>query len=147
MDSQGLDPALAVILDRAPSVEIDYRFVMDCLKAYKCPTMKLDHLIKIGALIRVKKGLFVLGERIAKKKYSLELLANKIYGPSYVSLEWALQYHGLIPERVVEITSVTTKRSKCFETPLGRFSYHRLTGPVYSERDSLKPFTFLQTGG
>ena len=44
-------------------------------------------------------------------------------GPSYVSLETALAWHGLIPERVDEITSVTCKRARLFRTPLGRFSY------------------------
>jgi len=46
-----------------------------------------------------------------------------IYGPSYVSLESALSYHGWIPEVVHAVTSVSSKRSKEVKTPLGIFSY------------------------
>ena len=52
-----------------------------------------------------------------------ELLANLIYGPSFVSLEYALAFHGLIPERVEQVTSVTSQRAHHFDTPMGRFSY------------------------
>lgn len=52
----GIDPALAILLDKAPSEELDYGFVMNCLKDYKHPRVKLNHLLKIEALIRVKKG-------------------------------------------------------------------------------------------
>ncbi len=55
-----------------------------------------------------------------------KVLANLIYGPSYISLEYALQYWGLIPERVETVTSITGKRNKFFTTPLGNFSYRYL---------------------
>jgi hypothetical protein len=60
------------------------------------------------------------------------LLANHIMGPSCVSLDSALAYHQLIPERVYEITSVTPKASRSFNTPEGLFSYTRLPLPYYS---------------
>ena len=53
-------------------------------------------------------------------------MASYIYGPSYISLESALAYHKLIPEAVPTITSVCTKRSKEFKTPLGVYSYLHL---------------------
>jgi hypothetical protein len=65
----------------------------------------------------------VLGQSFARLPYPKEVIANVIYGPSYVSLEWACQYYGLIPERVEMVTSVTTCRSKVFHTPLGPFTY------------------------
>ena len=52
--------------------------------------------------------------------------ANLIYGPSYVSLESALSYHGWIPEAVHNCTSVTSGRPRHFDTPHGRFSYVRI---------------------
>ncbi len=128
-----MDPAMAVLRSRAPSEELDYGFVMDCLKNYKFPRTKLTHLLKSQALIRVKKGLYVFGTLFNRHAYSLETLANLIYGPSYVSLEWALQAYGMIPERVEEVTSVTFKRTQIFKTPIARFSYaHRslLSYPV-----------------
>jgi hypothetical protein len=121
-----MDPAMAALRLRAPSEELDYGFVMNCLKNYSFPRAKLTQLLKSQALIRVKKGLYVFGSLFNRHPYSLETLANIAYGPSYVSLEWALQTYGMIPERVEEITSVTSKRTHIFETPIGRFSYsHR----------------------
>lgn len=58
--------------------------------------------------------------------FGKESLANLIYGPSYLSLEYALSYYGLIPERVEEVTSMTPLRSKIFRTPLGVFAYEHL---------------------
>jgi hypothetical protein len=58
-------------------------------------------------------------------------LANLIYGPSYVSLEWALSYYGMIPERVEEVTSVTLKRKQSFLTPLRTFSYQHINPLAY----------------
>ena len=67
-----------------------------------------------------------------------EYLANLIYGPSYVSLEFALSHHGLIPERVETVTSVTTRRSRNFDTPLGTFLTACSTARVILQGSSLK---------
>lgn len=56
----------------------------------------------------------------------MPLCANHIYGPSYVSLNWALRWYGLIPEQVFRMTSITSRLSKTFETPLGVFDYHKV---------------------
>jgi hypothetical protein len=82
--------------------------------------------------MRVKKGLYCFGEAFRREPLSREYLANLIYGPSYVSLEYALSHHGLIPERVETITSITTRRSRDFDTPFGTFSYRMLKGPRYA---------------
>jgi hypothetical protein len=119
----GLDAGLAVLIDKAPAEELDYGFVMECLKGFTNPRVKLNHLLKIKALIRVKKGLYIFGKRFAKGPYCSETLANMICGPSYVSLEWACQYYRLIPERVTTVTSITTGRSRRFQTPIGLFTY------------------------
>ena len=68
---------------------------------------------------------------LRKQPLSSEYLANLIYGPSYVSLEYVLAYHGLIPERVETVTSVTTRRSRDFSTPIGDFSFRMLTKGRY----------------
>jgi len=60
------------------------------------------------------------------------LVANHLRGPSYVSLESALSYWGLIPERVFEVSSVTIKPGKTYSTPLGRFGYFRASLPYYA---------------
>jgi len=64
-----------------------------------------------------------LGKDWRAAPVSLPLLAKALMGPSYVSLEFALSWHGLIPEGVREVSSVTSRRGRLFETPLGRFFY------------------------
>ena len=140
----GIDPGLALLLQKAPSEEFDYGFVMECLSNYKSPRIKLSHLLKIEALIRVKKGLYIFGKKFARTLYSPEVLANMIFGPSYVSLEWACQYYRLIPERVVTVTSVTTRRSKKFKTPLGLFTYDHQPTRAFSIGVSLVKFSEKQ---
>ena len=58
--------------------------------------------------------------------------ANMLYPPSYVSFDYALSFYGMIPERVSEITSATSKNEKLFETPIGRFSYKKVSLEAYS---------------
>lgn len=127
----GIDSALALIIKKAKVAEIDYGFIMDCLSNYEDPRGKLGRLIKEGALIAVRKGLYVISSEICRVPYSFEILANLIYGPSYVSLEWALQYYRLIPERVVTVTSITMKRPKKYHTKLGSFTYDHLHPSLY----------------
>lgn len=105
---------------------------MECLAEYRSPRSKVTHLLRNGDIIRVRKGLYVFGPEHRRSPVSLELLANLIYGPSYVSLEYALAYYGLIPEYVVEVTSVTSKRRKMYETPIGRFSYMPIPTTLFS---------------
>ena len=125
--STGIDPGLAALLAKAPGEELEYGFVMGALQEYSNPRVKLNHLLKIKALVRVKKGIYVFGQNFARRPYSPEVLANMIYGPSYVSLEWACQYYRLIPEKVTTVTNITTKRSKQFQTPVGLFTYDHLS--------------------
>lgn len=127
MNRLGIDPGVAVLLEKAPGEELEYGFVIECLSAYKNPRVKLNHLLKIKALIRVKKGIYIFGKNFARHPYSSEVLANMIYGPSYVSLEWACQYYRLIPEKVTTVTSITTQRSRRFQTPIGLFTYDHLS--------------------
>lgn len=106
--------------------EFDYQTLLDVLRDYGRPRDKISDLLRKGIVIRVKKGLYVLGDGFRSRPYSRKLLANLIYGPSYVSLDSALQYHGLIPEHVEAVTSVTTGRTRAFDTPVGRFTYRQI---------------------
>ncbi len=129
---EGIDRAMALLRKRAPGNELDYQFVMDCLRNYRSPRAKLTRLLKTGALIRIRKGLYLFGPHFRHHPYCPELLANLIYGPSYVSLEWALQMYGLIPEHVEAVTSVTVKIAKEFRTPVGSFLYAHCHPQNYS---------------
>lgn len=109
--------------------EFDYQALMAALSKYSNPRDKVTRLLRQGAVVRVKKGLYVFGEEFRKRPFSRELLANLIYGPSFLSLDYALAYHGLIPERVEVLTSSTTKRARRFDTPVGQFHYRQ--APVW----------------
>ena len=95
------------------------------------PETRLTLLLRQGVIIRVKKGLYVFGDKYRRYPFSKELLANLVYGPSYVSLDYALAYHGLIPERVEALTSVTPSRSRRFSTPVGLFIYRQVPARAY----------------
>ncbi|HET6421131.1 MAG TPA: hypothetical protein VFG19_13280 [Geobacteraceae bacterium] len=114
------------LLDRIPFEEFDYQTLVDVLKGYAQPRMKISGLLAKGVIIRVKKGLYIFGESRRRRPFCRELLANLIYGPSYVSLEYALHFYGLTPERVETVTSVTCGRSRSFDTPVGAFSYRMI---------------------
>ncbi len=137
----GIDHAVAILLEKSSREELDYGIVMDCLAGYKNPRRKLTHLLKIKALIRVKKGIYIFGKSFARHPYSSEVLANMIYGPSYVSLEWACQFYRLIPEKVTTVTSITLQRSRQFQTPLGLFTYDHLPLPIFSVGVTLMQFS------
>ena len=110
----------------------DYQVLSSVLSGYRKPRDVITRLLKRKIIIRIKKGLYCFGDYFRKGLISREYLANLIYGPSYVSLDYALRFHNLIPERVEMMTSVTVCRSKNFDTPLGTFSYRMLTGARYA---------------
>lgn len=108
------------------------QIMMDLLKEYYRPNDKINEMVKKGELTTIKKGLYMPGPKINIAKPEPFLIANHLWGPSYVSLEAALSYWGLIPERVYEISSMTTKTAKNYQTPVGRFSYFHAPLPYYS---------------
>ena len=79
-----------------------------------------------GELIRIKNGLYLIGEEDRRYGFSMYTLANFMLRPSYVSLESALSHYGLIPEGVYTTTSVTTKKSLEYQSPVGMFSFTHL---------------------
>ncbi len=93
---------------------------------------KISYMVNKGELIRLKKGIYVLGADYQKEPVDMISVANILYAPSYVSYEYALSYYGLIPERVYEITSASLHGKKSFETDLGRFSYKPVPLQVYA---------------
>ncbi len=93
---------------------------------------KIAYMVNKGELIRLKKGLYILGEDYQTTSIDTISLSNLLYAPSYVSFDYALSYYGLIPERVYEITSATMRMKKEFNTPLGRFTYKPIPLQAYA---------------
>ncbi|MBU2577377.1 hypothetical protein KKA69_00940 [Patescibacteria group bacterium] len=96
---------------------------------------KILGLLKNGDLINLKKGLY-LSERYLfsqpDKKAYFEYLANIIYCPSYLSLEYVLSSHGLIPEGIYSLTNVSLKSTRTFENKLGFFIYKNVKEELFS---------------
>lgn len=114
------------------SLPIPHHLMSWLLRDYQQPNDKIHHLLKKGILEQVRRGLYIAGPGIKADKPDSFLLANHILGPSYISLESALSYYGLIPERVYATTSVTIKPARQYTTPHGTFTYTRLPLPYYS---------------
>lgn len=93
--------------------------------------LALSRWAKRGKVIRLKRGLYTLPEEMRKVSFSRRWLANTLYSPSYVSLEYVLSRYDLIPERVHAVTSVTLNKTQTFQNPLGRFTYRNLKKELF----------------
>lgn len=91
--------------------------------------LQFSTLTKNKQIIRLKNGLYVL---TAKKELIIpENIAFRLYEPSYISLEWALQAYGLIPEIVYNVTSITTKTTRSFSNDFGLFIYKNIKTSLF----------------
>ena len=106
---------------------------------------KARRLEQEGRIIRLKRGLFVRSADDGAVIIPF-LIANHLYGPSYVSMHTALRHYGLIPERVYLTQSMTIKHSRSFDTPIGRFSYYSCSTnyfPIGIQQESQEGVTYL----
>lgn len=94
--------------------------IMESLREYSNPACKLERMVKNGDYIRVVRGIYETDPDTPG-----QYLAQAIRNPSYLSFEWALAYHGLIPEAVYVYTSATykTRRSKSYSNHFGDYWY------------------------
>lgn len=83
-----------------------------------------------GYLRRWVKGHYSFTET-AISEGLLWFVSNKIYNPSYISLQTALSHYGFIPEAVFEITAISTRRTQSFATDRGTFSYRNIKPTAY----------------
>ena len=91
----------------------------------------IKRALRTGEVVRIHRGLYCLAAKYLRQKVDPLVLAQRVYGPSYISLETALSYHGWIPEAVYAITSTSLDRSREFDTPLGHFSFTRVPQKVF----------------
>ncbi|KJF43159.1 type IV toxin-antitoxin system AbiEi family antitoxin domain-containing protein [Draconibacterium sediminis] len=105
------------------NIPMEMPVVREIIGDYLSPNNKISSMEQAGDIIRLRRGLYVANPQLSNQEISRELIANNLYGPSYVSCESALSYHGLIPERVYTTISSTFKRAKSYTTPLGEFEY------------------------
>ncbi|MFH1023373.1 MAG: hypothetical protein V1809_08275 [Planctomycetota bacterium] len=94
-----------------------------------------------GEVLRLKPGCFCLAPAYRRSHPHPFVVAAVLHWPSHVSLESALAHHGLIPEAVQTVSSITSRRSREFSTPLGHFSFHRVPA-----REPLAGVTAVEIG-
>lgn len=98
----------------------------------------LTRWLKKGLLIRLRQGYFTFPEYKGKSDFAF-YFANRLYRPSYISLHTALSFYGIIPEAVMQITSVTPLKTAFFANPFGEYSYKTIKKELMFGYD-LKPF-------
>lgn len=86
----------------------------------------LRRAVKAGYLQRLRRGLYLISSKARAGKLSNREVAQVLYGPSYISFESALSWHGWIPEGVRALTSATIKKGKEISTPVGTFIYQQV---------------------
>lgn len=120
------------ILRFAKTAYLENHQLKPLLSDYKNPDDYISRMVKKGELIRLKNGFYLISEKIQNSPIPFEQIANLLYGPSYLSLEWALSYYHMIPEGVYVVTSVTVAQSRSFVTSVGTFEYTYLNHDRYS---------------
>ena len=97
---------------------------------YSNPLDKIKRDASSGVLFRLTRGVYETDGNTNPC-----LLASSILSPSYLSFNWALSYYGLIPEKVVAITSASlnVRKNKTFINKFGRYEYSDIPANVFSE--------------
>lgn len=119
-------------LSQFKNIPFSYTEIAALLSDYHAPKNKVQDMERRGQIIRLKKGYYVLSDQVSGIVPLPELVANHLHGPSYVSMQTALRFYGLIPEHVYAIQSMTLGRSCEFSNPIGQFSYVHTTADYYS---------------
>lgn len=83
-----------------------------------------------GYIVPLRQGWYAFADYIDKPDYA-RYIASRIYTPSYISLHTALSYYGIIPEAVVEITSITTRKTARFTNRFASFSYQTVKPDLF----------------
>ena len=83
--------------------------------------------VKKGLVVRLRNGYYSFPEYLGKTDFAW-YIANQIYKPSYISLHTALSFYGLIPESVVQITSVSSLKTNAFTNSFGTYKYKSVQG-------------------
>lgn len=94
--------------------------------------LQLSRWVKTGKIIQLRRGLYTLAQPYIKRPPHPFYLSNHLKAASYVSLQSALSYYGLIPEKVPTTTAVTTSRPGAYATPLGRFTFRHVKKTMFN---------------
>ena len=93
--------------------------------------LQLTRWTRAGKLAQLRRGVYALAPPYRKKEPHPFVIANALRRGGYVSLQSALAHHGMIPEAVPVVTSVTTGRSEHLKTPMGRFLFRHVKSSCF----------------
>ena len=110
---------------------ISTQVLLGLLRGYSRPYDKIMEMVNQGILVQLRRGLYMTSPLVSTITPEPFLIANHLYGPSYISLDSALFHWGLIPERVFEISCVTPKISKKIMVQNAVYSYTHLPIAYY----------------
>ena len=110
---------------------VETESVLEGFSSRSALEVQMSRWAKLGKLIPLRRGFYILSEPYRKIEPSEFFLASVLRQPSYISLEKALEYHDLIPEAVSVYTSVTPKRPMRYEAKLGIFDYKHLQPSLF----------------
>ncbi len=118
-------------LEHIGNIPVSTSVIASLFTNIEAGNQKVRNLEAAHKIIRLKRGLYVVAPKVSHVALSTELIANHLYAPSYVSMQTALRYYGLIPEAVYTTQSMTLKHSRNFNTPVGRFEYKNMLREVF----------------
>ncbi len=114
---------------RLKVVGLPYILSKEAVKLSQDPQVMKNQLSRWeekGLILKLRQGLYILNDEDRKITPARTFLANQMYEPSYISLDYALYLHGLIPERVASVTSLTTRKTAFFRNKWGDFIYQHI---------------------
>jgi len=98
---------------------------------------QVSEWLKRERLICLKRGIYTINDPLVLEKISGLYVANYIYQPSYISLEYALRFYQTIPEEVYQFTSITTRKTASFQNKLGSFTYRHINKLLFWGFDTI----------
>lgn len=130
-----ISPKIAALVSGTPYFAInDLQSLFNCGDSYL--RILLSRLEKRHVILRLKRGLYCAKEYIDELEKNehplyLEFIANVIYQPSYLSLDYVLGKHNVLTEAVVNFTSITRKKTAYFSNEFGNFFYHKIKDELF----------------
>jgi hypothetical protein len=85
-----------------------------------------------GWLVKLRRGIYVLNRDDRRINPSRVFIASQLLSPSYISTQYALARYGIIPERVADVTSITTRKTSVFINEFGKFVYQHLKSACFA---------------
>ncbi|MBF0387122.1 MAG: hypothetical protein HQL20_04615 [Candidatus Omnitrophica bacterium] len=121
-----------VIIDQIDADIFSHAALMSCVTGSAGRRYSLlKRAMACGEIVQIRRGLYCLAEKYRRRPFDLFEAAQRIYGPSYISFESALSFHGWIPESVTSVTSASLGKAKEFKSSLKTFSFASVPSKIF----------------